>query len=206
MLSIKNLDFYYNDDNKLIVNNFSYTFKGGLIYWLFWKSWLWKSTLARIISWFLKPIAGNIRLDKEFIKKPSKEIIYISQKDDIFYRLSIYENLYLLCHNKKKVEVALEKINMIEFKNSYPKTLSWWMLKRLSFARVLLIQPKVLILDEPFVYLDWKTKDNLISLLIDIKTQNPQMIIILISHSKKEMKIADKVLYFQDDINNAFSH
>ena len=48
----------------------------------------------------------------------------MNQKDDIFYRLSVYENLYLLCHDKKKVENVLHSLNLLEYANYYPKHLS----------------------------------------------------------------------------------
>jgi NitT/TauT family transport system ATP-binding protein len=204
MLSIKNIDFHYNNNIEKIIDNFSYDFKKGKIYGIFWKSWLWKSTLARVISWFIKPTEGSIKINGSLITKPSKEIIYMNQRDDIFYRLTVYENLYLLCHDSKKVENILQKINLLEHKNYYPKHLSWWMVKRLSFARILLVQPKVLILDEPFVYIDWNTKKNLINLLIEIHKINKEMIILLISHNINEIKISNTVIVFKESINNDY--
>ena len=161
MLVIKDMSFSYplwDNNKKKIVDNFSYTFEKWKTYGIFGRSWLWKSTLARIISWFLSPSDGSIKVNDKIVKKPNKDIVYMNQKDDIFYRLSVYENLYLLCHDKKKVENVLHSLNLLEYANYYPKHLSWWMIKRLSFARVLLIQPSVLILDEPFVYLDTSAK------------------------------------------------
>ncbi len=204
MLSIKNIDFHYNNNIEKIIDNFSYDFKKWKIYGIFWKSWLWKSTLARVISWFIKPTEGSIKINGSLITKPSKEIIYMNQRDDIFYRLTVYENLYLLCHDSKKVENILQKINLLEHKDYYPKHLSWWMVKRLSFARILLVQPKVLILDEPFVYIDWNTKKNLINLLIEIHKINKEMIILLISHNINEIKISNTVIVFKESINNSY--
>jgi len=202
MLLINNLDFGYYK-NK-IIDGFSYKFEKWKIYGIFWKSWLWKTTLAKIISGFLKPFEWNVTLENKVILCPSKEIIYISQRDDIFYRLTVYQNLYLLCHNKKKVQETLEKIGLIDYENKFPKELSWGMIRRLSFARILLLKPKVLILDEPFIHLDIKAKEKLIEILLNLQKINKWMILILISHSVSEMTIADKLIIFENKINNAY--
>ena len=78
------------------------------------------------------------------------------------------------------------------------------MIKRLSFARVLLIQPSVLILDEPFVYLDTSAKRGLINLLFDLRKNDKKMIIIVISHNMKEIEILDTIITFKHSINNNY--
>lgn len=199
MLLIKDLSFSYDEDN--IINRFSYQFEKWKIYGIFWKSWLWKSTLARVLSGFLNPSEWIEMLHQKKISSPSKDIIYISQRDDTFYRLTVYQNLYILCHDKKRVEDILEKVDLVAHKNKFPKELSWGMIRRLSFARILLLRPKVLILDEPFVHLDIKSKEKLIGILLDIHKINKWMIIILISHNINEMKITDILISFKNSID-----
>jgi len=202
MLRIQNLTFGY-DENK-IIDNFSYKFETWKIYGLFWKSWLWKSTLARLITWFLSPSAWIISLENKNISSPSKDIFYVNQKDDIFYRLTLYDNLYILCHDAEKVEIILKKVGLYDYMHKFPKELSWWMVKRLSFARVLLLHPKVLILDEPFVHLDIFAKNDLLLLLSHVHNLNDDTIIILISHSMQEMKIVDKIILFKHKIDSFY--
>ncbi len=202
MLLIKNLSFGYDDDK--IIDGFSYQFEKWKIYGIFWKSWLWKSTLARVMWWFLQSFEWDISLDQKKVISPSKDIMYMSQKDDIFYRLTAYDNLYLLCHDKEKVDYALKAVGLYNCDDKLPKKLSWWMIKRLAFARILLLKPKILILDEPFVHLDIKAKEKLINLLLDMHNINRYMTIILISHNINEMKIADTILSFVGSINSIY--
>lgn len=199
MLSVKNLSFDY--DGIKIVDKFSYKFMKWKMYGIFWKSWLGKTTLAKLVSWFLHPSEWEISLNNKKVLSPSKEIVYLNQKDDTFYWLTIYDNLYLLCHDRKRVEEVLDSVGLYNCKNRYPKELSWWMVKRLSFARILLLRPKVLILDEPFIHLDKKAKENLIKLLLDIHKIDNYMIIVLISHNINEMKMVDIIINFQSSIN-----
>jgi len=203
MLLIKNLNFRYGE-NK-IINGFSYQFETWKIYGIFWKSWSWKTTLARVMSGFLKPSEWIEMLDQKKIVSPSQDIIYISQRDDTFYRLTVYQNLYILCHDKKRVEDILEKVDLIAHKNKFLKELSWGMIRCLSFARILLLMPKVLILDEPFVHLDVKAKKKLIDILLDIHKINKWMIIILISHNISEMKITDTLISFKNSIDRTYN-
>ncbi len=202
MLRIQKITFGY-DGNK-IIDNFSYQFETWKIYGLFWKSWLWKSTLARLIAWFLSPLAWAISLDNKNIFLPSKDVFYVNQKDDIFYRLTLYENLYILCHDAEKVTIIFKQVGLYDYMHKFPKELSWWMLKRLSFARVLLLHPKVLVLDEPFVHLDTSAKNDLLLLLSHVHNLNKDMIIILISHSVQEMKMMDKIILFKHRIDSLY--
>lgn len=200
---IKNLSFWYGD-NK-IIDNFSYKFEEWKIYGIFWRSWLWKSTLARVMSWFLQPSEWIVILNNKQIISPSKNIFYMNQKDDIFYRLTLYENLYILCHNEREIDNILQKVGLYDYKNKFPKELSWWMIKRLSFARILILKPRILVLDEPFVHLDTEAKWGLMCLLLDMQKINKNMTIVLISHNIKEMKIAKNILKFKNSINNKYN-
>ena len=78
------------------------------------------------------------------------------------------------------------------------------MIKRLSFARVLLLHPKVFILDEPFVHLDASAKNDLLLLLSHVHNLNKDTIIILISHNMQEMKIVDKIILFKHRIDSFY--
>ncbi len=202
MLVVKDLNFSYNEIKP--VDSFSYKFEKWKIYGIFGKSGLWKSTLARLLSGFLKPLSWSICLDNKIIDSPSKNILYLSQKNDVFYRLTIYQNLYLLCHNKENVDVVLKQIWLYDYKNKFPKELSGGMIKRLSFGKALLLKTKVLILDEPFVHLDLYAKKELFILLADLHKFNSGIIIILISHSRNEMKIANNLIIFKEKINNLY--
>lgn len=203
MLSLKNVNFKYIEGEANIVDNFSYDFEKWKIYAIIWKSGLWKSTLAKIMSGFLPGHSGYISLESNEIIKPSKKIIYINQENDIIDRLTVYENISILTENKKVVEYALIITWLYKNKSNYPKHLSGWMIKRLSFARALVVNPDILILDEPFVYLDHFSKKELKDILLHINnTFNTT--VILITHDLEEALVAHKILYFESNIDVSY--
>ena len=125
-----------------------------------------KTTILSLIAGLMQPTSGEILLDGENLQKDSN-IGYMFQRDHLFEWRTIYKNvtLGLELKGKKKdkesieiVENLLKKYGLYEFKDSYPYQLSGGMRQRAALIRTLALQPKILLLDEPFSALDYQTK------------------------------------------------
>lgn len=144
-----------------------------------------KTTLLRIIAG-LEDAEGKI--EKKFDK-----IGYIFQESRLIPWKTIYENLKFVSEDSKKIDNILKSLKLYEFKDYYPIKLSGGMKQRVNLARALLVEPDLLLLDEPFSSLDIHIKWNLIK---DLNTQidKNHITTILVTHDLKEaLMLSDKI-------------
>lgn len=125
-----------------------------------------KSTLLSIIAGLIKPTSGEIYINGEKITRPTNSTGYMFQKDQLFEWRNILDNVLLgLDIQKKLTEAAYEKAKEMlvnyglgDFLYSYPNQLSGGMRQRVALIRTLMLEPKLLLLDEPFSALDYQTR------------------------------------------------
>lgn len=181
---IKNINFKY-DDNE-IYKNFNIEFKRGKINCIIGKSGCGKTTLLNYIS--QKCCLEN------------KKIAFVFQNDNLIPWKNVYVNLKIIAKQyfvkdkiEKEVDKVLNAIGLRKFKNSYPNELSGGMRQRINFARALIGNPDIILMDEPFKSLDIKNKYEMIDLVMELRNKN-SVTIILVTHSLDEIiKLADIV-------------
>ena len=181
---IKNINFKY-DDNE-IYKKFNIEFKKGKINCIIGKSGCGKTTLLNYIS--QKCCLEN------------KKIAFVFQNDNLIPWENVYVNLKIIAKQyfvkdkiEKEVDKVLNAIGLREFKNSYPNELSGGMRQRINFARALIGNPDIILMDEPFKSLDIKNKYEMIDLVMELRNKN-SVTIILVTHSLDEIiKLADIV-------------
>lgn len=181
---IKNINFKY-DDNE-IYKNFNIELKKGKINCIIGKSGCGKTTLLNYIS--QKCCLEN------------KKIAFVFQNDNLIPWENVYVNLKIIAKQyfvkdkiEKEVDKVLNAIGLREFKNSYPNELSGGMRQRINFARALMGNPDIILMDEPFKSLDIKNKYEMIDLVMELRNKN-SVTIILVTHSLDEIiKLADIV-------------
>ena len=142
-----------------------------------------KSTLLKAAAGFIEPVAGSIRLDGEKIKGPGPDRIVVFQEfDQLPPWKTVLQNVVfpLLASRKLARKEAteralhyLEKVGLAAFAHAYPHTLSGGMKQRVAIARALAMQPRILLMDEPFAALDALTRrkmqEELLGLWDEIK-------------------------------------
>ncbi len=141
-----------------------------------------KSSLLKAIAGFVEPREGEIRLDGRAIHGPGPDRIVVFQEFDQLppWKTVLANVMFPLLAAKRcsKVEArqraldALAKVRLAEFADAYPHTLSGGMKQRVAIARALAMQPRVLLMDEPFAALDALTRrqmqEELLALWEDI--------------------------------------
>lgn len=131
-----------------------------------------KSTLLRLMSLLDKPDEGKIVLEGKELARPTKEVLLLFQDfNQLFPWLTVEKNVMFpglktkmyASKNEAREKAAelLQSVGLLEFKDSYPHQLSGGMKQRVAIARVLSLQPKVLLMDEPFAALDATTRSHL---------------------------------------------
>lgn len=161
-----------------------------------------KSTLLNLISGLAEPESGSITLQGHSIREARANIGYMLQKDHLFEWRSVYSNILLgleiqkRCtpENLAKADALLETYDLARFKNSRPSELSGGMRQRAALIRTLVLEPDLLLLDEPFSALDYQTRlfvcDDIGSII-----KKEKKTAILVTHDLSEaISIADRVL------------
>lgn len=182
---INNINFKYGSNE--IYNNFNIEFQQGKINCIIGESGCGKTTLLNYIS--------------EKLYYENKRIAYVFQEDNLIPWKNIYVNLKIVAKKyfeksilEKEINNALVKVRLEKYKYFYPRELSGGMRQRINFARALIGNPEVILMDEPFKSLDIKSKNNMIELIKNLK--NTDSTIILVTHDINEILMLVDVVYY----------
>lgn len=152
-----------------------------------------KSTLLYLIAGLDKADSGEIRVEGKPVKGPGPERVVVFQEAGLFPWLTVIENVtYGLklkgmskADAEKKAMETLKLVHLSKYVNSYPHQLSGGMKQRVSIARALVMEPDILLMDEPFAALDEQTRMVLHKELLEI-WRKLKITIIFITHNIRE--------------------
>jgi ABC-type nitrate/sulfonate/bicarbonate transport system ATPase subunit len=149
----------------LALDNVTLTIAPGELVCILGPSGCGKSTLLRIIAGLTKPTSGEAMVGDEKISEPSAERGLVFQDPNLFPWLTVRRNIeaglvarHVLKEKRKDVDEFMRLVGLESFANSFPHHLSGGMAQRVSLARALINQPKILLLDEPLGALDAFTR------------------------------------------------
>lgn len=184
-----------------VLDNISLQVDEGEIIALLGPSGCGKSTLLNIAAGFEKPDEGQMLFMGQPIVKPSPQRGVVFQSAVLFPWLTVKQNvLYGFKLKKEKPQVIEEKcrkyIQLVDlggFENYYPNQLSGGMQQRVALARVLILEPKMLLMDEPFAALDAQTRIAMQQLLLSISAQIKPTVLFVTHDIDEAVILADKV-------------
>ncbi|MFL0248913.1 ABC transporter ATP-binding protein [Clostridium neuense] len=203
-VNVKNISVNYHSlkaETKAL-KNISFSIKEGEFVSIVGPSGCGKSTLLNIIAGLLKPSSGEVYLDGTLIKGVSSKIGYMFQKDNLFEWLTVKDNISLglkiqkkYTHEvKDKIDDFLIKYDLKDFKNHYPNELSGGMRQRVALIRTLILDPDVLLLDEPFSALDYQTRLNVGSEICGIIKKEGRTAIMVTHDIAEAVSISERIL------------
>ena len=204
ILNFQNISLNYHSptDEIAAVRDLSFQVYDGEFISVIGPSGCGKTTILSMISGILPPTSGEIFIDGKKVCGPSRDIGYMLQKDQLFPWRSIYQNVIIgleIQHTKTPENLAfaeelLKKYGLWDFRNKYPGELSGGMKQRVALIRTLVLQPKLLLLDEPFSALDYQTRLNVTNDVHAI-LKGEQKTAILITHDISEsISMSDRIL------------
>lgn len=197
MIKIKKVSFSYKTGkrsiNKPILENLNFEISYGEFIVLLGPSGCGKTTIVNILAGYLVPEDGEILLDHTDTKKPGKNRIVVNQENDLFDWMTVYQNMRLVNKDEKTINKFLKVVGLGDFKSFYPHALSGGMKKKLSLARALSVNPKFLILDEPFASLDYSTKEILQVELNKIFKETKKTIFFVTHDIDEAIFLADRI-------------
>lgn len=165
-----------------------------------------KSTLMGTISGMVKPTAGEVIVNGKKVSSPGPDRGIVFQNYSLLPWLTVYKNIFVAVDSALKDKTAVEKkelvehnlkvVNLWEHKDKLPGQLSGGMKQRVAIARAFSINPKVLLLDEPFGALDALTKSTMhVELLKLWNLDHREKTIIMVTHDIEEaIFLSDKVV------------
>ena len=160
-----------------------------------------KSTLLNMVAGFDRPTRGLVRVDGKEIAKPSPQRGVVFQEPALFPWFSVMENVLFgpktqrqpAADYRRRAAQILEQVGLRGFEASYPAELSGGMRQRVGIARVLIMQPQVLLMDEPFGSLDAQTRMLMQELLLRVWEQHHQTVLFITHDIEEALLLADRV-------------
>lgn len=204
------------DSKVMVLDQVDLSISEGEVVCLLGTSGSGKSTLLRIIAGLIQPSKGFRYYNQEPVAGSIPKLSMVFQNFALLPWLTVLENVELGLESSdfdKKVrrEKALKAIDVVGldgFESAYPRELSGGISQRVGLARALVVDPEVILLDEPFSALDVLTAENLRSDLISLWTSQKTNLksMFMVTHNIEEaVYMADRVLIFGSDPGNVRS-
>ena len=193
----------------LVLDDVDLTLNENEIVGLLGRSGSGKSTLMRSIAGLIRPSEGEVRfVPDETGRAPSVSMVF--QTFALFPWLTVLQNVELGLEAQKvpadtrraRALAAIDLIGLDGFENAYPKELSGGMRQRVGLARAIVVDPSLLLMDEPFSALDVLTAETLRTDLLDLWSEGRMQIksILLVTHNIEEaVLMCDRILVFSSN-------
>lgn len=209
MLQVKNIAFAYQE--KLVLNGISFSLKEGLNLAIIGESGCGKSTLLKLIYGLYDLEVGQISWNDVKVSGPKFNLIpgmnfmkYLAQDFDLMPFITAGENVGKFLSNfypeqkKERIAELLTIVEMSEFVDVKTSFLSGGQMQRIAIARVLALEPKMLLLDEPFSHIDNFRKNSLRRKLFAYLKDKKITCLVATHDSTDVLSYADKVLVLKN--------
>ncbi len=195
MIQLKDIEARYGED--VIFSNLSLKIPQASFFGIVGPSGIGKSTLLRVIAGLHSPSKGEIIINnqsffpntKQARKNIAKDMGYIFQDFGLFQNLSVWDNMAVVQKDKDVIQIEnlLKQFDIYDRKDAYPSKLSGGQKQRLAIARALLLNPKILLIDEATSSLDEKLTSEFMEYMKKLNSKG--LTIVLITH---EMELVNQ--------------
>lgn len=207
-------DFPVGDDQIRVLHDINVDVNAGELTYLVGESGSGKTTLISIIAGILYPTEGRVQVfdteiydlsDNDLVRFRLANIGFIFQQYNLLPTLTAAENaaIPLIADGMKRSEaverarVLLEKLNIANQADKYPRQLSGGQQQRVAIARALVHEPRLIVCDEPTAALDAKSGRRVMDLLREVALAADRAVII-VTHDNRIFDLADRILAMED--------
>jgi NitT/TauT family transport system ATP-binding protein len=165
-----------------------------------------KSTVLNMIATLIKPTSGQVVIDgvPVIAGKATPGVGYVFQRDTLFPWRTVAENIgYGLqlagvadAERKERIAACVAQAGLRGFENAYPSALSGGMRQRAALMRTLVVEPQILLMDEPFGALDTHTKIDMHRVLLQIWEREQQTVLFVTHDLGEALTLADRIILF----------
>ena len=160
-----------------------------------------KSTLLNMVAGFDRPSGGQVLVNGAPVEAPDPRRAVVFQEAALFPWYTVWDNVSFgprtmgvpAAQYRPKVETYLDQVGLRGFERHYPAELSGGMKQRVGIARVLIMEPEVLLMDEPFGSLDAQTRSVMQELLLSVWERHHQAVLFITHDIEEALLIADSV-------------
>lgn len=210
VIATKQLDFSYRD--AVVLKNVNICIHQGEFIGIIGPNGGGKTTLLKLLMGFLEPSRGTVEVFHEKPEKSCSKVAYVPQilRFDRDFPISVNELVLsgrlarlpwygrFSKQDQEAVDQALEKVNLLDFKNASFGTLSGGQAQRAVIARAIVSEPKILYLDEPTASVDLQAEAEIYEILRGLNTE---MTVLMVTHDlKAAIEIVDRVLCVQQEV------
>jgi nitrate/nitrite transport system ATP-binding protein len=211
-MKIRNLKISFDTPKGeyVAVKNINLNVKQGEIISIIGHSGCGKSTILNAIGGFVKPAKGEVILNGKTVKGPGPDRGFVFQNYSLLPWMTVYKNIYeavdsvligkTSAEKKETVDLYINAVGLTPHKDKLPSQISGGMKQRVAIARAFAINPKFLLLDEPFGALDALTKGTMhIELLKLWNMDNRSKTIVMVTHDIEEaIFLSDRIVVMND--------
>src|SRR5690625_492312 len=200
IISVENTykSFTQKDRTHHVLKDITIHVKAGEVVTLLGESGCGKSTLLNMIGGFVFPDKGEIYVDHKKVSKPQRNCIILFQQHNLLPWKNVRDNVVIALQGDKRkqqklAEEALSFVGLGEYLQNFPHELSGGMQQRVAIARAFAMNPKVILMDEPFAALDTFNRYYLQDELVRLQKRE-KLSILLVTHD------IDEAVYLSDRI------
>ena len=204
ILELKHVTYAYHtmEGETLALSDISFSMKPGEFVAIVGPSGCGKSTLLSVIAGLLEPEKGLIKINGKYLRESTTNVGYMLQHDQLFEWRTIYNNVILglevqhmlTTKTRAKAHELLATYGLEQFENSKPSELSGGMRQRAALVRTLVLEPDILLLDEPFSALDYQTRLNVGDDIGQIIKKEGKTAILVTHDLSEAISLADRVI------------
>jgi NitT/TauT family transport system ATP-binding protein len=197
--------FAINGSGKItVLQDIGFKVRRGEFLCILGRSGCGKSTLLKILAGFMQPSTGAVRINGRPAARPGPDRCVVFQEDALFGWLTVRENIAFGLRGRgitrrekeRDVDRFLSLVGLTDFGNYLPAEISGGMKQRVALARVLILQPEVLLMDEPFAALDAQTREEMQDLLLRLWSELAHTIVFVTHDVGEAALLADRILLF----------
>ncbi len=204
VLELKNIHYAYHnlEGETPAITDISFVLGKGEFVAIVGPSGCGKSTLLSLIAGLITPEKGLIKINGKYLRESTTNVGYMLQHDELFEWRTIYNNVLLglevqhmlTARTKEKAHELLDTYGLKRFENAKPSELSGGMRQRAALVRTLVLEPDLLLLDEPFSALDYQTRLNVGDDIGQILRKEKKSALLVTHDLSEAISLADRVI------------